>query len=214
MGAIGLVFSWYANPLFLFACLKLLLTNRSAGFTAGLAVVLAISMLFYSEIPGTNGYIKVYGYGWGAYLWCSAILLAPVAARARQIEQRQQHRGVPALWRDAPGIFWLMLLVAWAGGSFSFGSYQKFIASKTERERLCGATSVAPSVNICNNTDSRCRQPPREVIHVGQYVCCRVRGNPAALQCAGSGAAAFCFASMTHTGYGWVNGGCPDDEVH
>ena len=136
LGPLLLIFSWYANPLFLFACLKLLLTKRSAGFTAGLAVVLAVSFLFYPGIPHYPSTEQVIGYGWGAYIWYSAILLAPVAARARRLEQDDRDSGSLALWRDGPGIFWLTVLVVWVGGSVSYGAYQKSIASKTERERL------------------------------------------------------------------------------
>jgi hypothetical protein len=136
LGPAIFIFSWYANPLFLFACLKLLLTRRSAGFTAGLAVVLAVSFLFYPGIPHYPATEQVIGYGWCAYIWHSAILLAPVAARARRLEQDDRDSGSLALWRDGPGIFWLIVLVAWVGRSVSFGAYQKSIASKTERERL------------------------------------------------------------------------------
>lgn len=136
MGALAFVFSWYANPLFLFACIKLLISKRTAWFSAVLAVVLAASMFYYSEIPGSSTELRVYGYGWGAYLWCTAILLLPVAVRVRHLEQNHQYRGMGTLFRDAPGIIWLLVLVVWAGGAFSYGAYQKIIAGKTERERL------------------------------------------------------------------------------
>lgn len=153
MGAIGGLFSWYVNPLFLLVCWKLLKTNKCPAFAAGLSVVLAGSMFFYSNIPSLPNAVAVYGYGWGAYLWCTAILLTPVAVSVKRLEQRNQYSGIQAIWHEEQGAVWLILLVTWVTGSFSVGLYQKVIASDTERGRLYNV--VFERGPICTTPDHK-----------------------------------------------------------
>jgi len=86
-------FSWYANPLFLFALLSANRPQRSSilGF---LAFALAISFLFHKKIIVSEAptYKTIMSYGWGYGLWVTSLavfsvgqLLRVLGAETRQI---------------------------------------------------------------------------------------------------------------------------------
>lgn len=135
LGLLAGIFSWYANPFFLYVCWKL--SFKSSGtptIAAVLSVLLASTMFFYSKIPGGAGGspVSVYGYGWGAFLWYSAILLAAAAVGVRRLEINNQYQGFRSVWRNGS----VIPLIVWLVVSLSIGTVQKFRASSTERHRL------------------------------------------------------------------------------
>lgn len=135
IGPLAGIFSWYANPFFLYVCRKLLSKSSGTPTTAAaLSVLLASTMFFYERIPlgGGGSPVSIYGYGWGAFLWYSAILLAAAALGVRRLEQGNQNQAFRSIWRNGS----VILLILWLVVSLSIGTVQKFRASSTERHRL------------------------------------------------------------------------------
>jgi len=92
LGPLDLHFSWYANPLYLFALLSAKRPNRSTALgTAALA--LALSFLFYEKIVVSEAptYKTIVSYGWGYGLWVTsiAVLVIGQLLRAKKVESRK-----------------------------------------------------------------------------------------------------------------------------
>lgn len=139
LGPLGYVFAWYANLFFLYVCWRLLETEGWPAFAWALSILIASDMFLHSKVPnggGSVGYFFVYGYGWGAFFWYSALLLAGVAVGVKWLEQRHQYRGLRSIRHDGVALVATVLLVAWVGGSLSVGAVQKVMAGQTERGRL------------------------------------------------------------------------------
>ena len=93
-------FAWYANPTYLITAISLFLGN-TAPRSSLLAVVLGFDMFRLSELANSVGNHAIYGLGWGAIVWLTALLLMMAAAGVRQIEIR------PIIWWEDRGYEWL-----------------------------------------------------------------------------------------------------------
>lgn len=85
VGALGLQFAWFANPMLWWAFIRVQ-DDRSAAVPAWLAVVLSLNTMTLKYTPGVG---VVYGYGWGMVVWFMAIALMLAAAGA--VELRGGH---------------------------------------------------------------------------------------------------------------------------
>jgi len=129
LGLLLLNFAWIANLLFAFSVGALLsghVPRRMAIWT----VVLSLDTFRLSSYPLNEGGAStpVYGYGWGAVLWLSAmfLLLAAVGAKRRE-------RGEERDWLQPAGVG---LLTLWCLLVAVLAIYGRVVANPTEARRL------------------------------------------------------------------------------
>ncbi|MFP3925108.1 hypothetical protein [Pseudomonas sp. W5-36] len=78
MGIVVLQFAWFANPLFLFAYVRL---QNGHGAITYAAIALAVSLETFLNVP----FLGAYGYGWGMILWFVSLALLFAAAGAHEL---------------------------------------------------------------------------------------------------------------------------------
>ena len=93
-------FAWYANPAYLVAAINLFLGN-TASRASLISVILGFDIFRLSELSNSNDNYEIYGLGWGAIVWLTALLIMMAAAGMRQIEVR------PIIWWEDRGYEWL-----------------------------------------------------------------------------------------------------------
>lgn len=136
LGGLAVNFAWFANPLFLWAFVRLR-TDKPAVGRSLLAVVLAFDTLRLSEIPNGNGVSLLWGYGWGALLWLAAMCILLAAAGTRQVEARIKANTSDGFdeWARPFGFGLCAVLLA---GTLYLAVNDRWHANRAESERLSG----------------------------------------------------------------------------
>ncbi len=130
--------AWFANPLFLWAFIRLRHNQRAVGL-ALLALLLSLDTFrlssYWSDEGG--GATTVYAYGWGVMLWIAALCVLVAAAGTGRVESRIKAGGPEEAdeWARPIG-FALCIAVLAAAGYLAIRDRQH--ASSAERERLSG----------------------------------------------------------------------------
>ncbi|MBK8070685.1 MAG: hypothetical protein IPK34_01110 [Ramlibacter sp.] len=131
-------FAWFANPLFLWALLRLWAKNSAVG-PALLSILFSLDVLRFSTylLDEGGGSTPVYGYGWGMVLWFAALFMLLAAVGTRQIEKRLDTLSAEGTdeWLRPIGI---MACVAVLMGAGYLAITDRKHANAAERERLSG----------------------------------------------------------------------------
>lgn len=150
-------FAWFANPLFLWALIRLQARKRAVGLTV-LAVLLALDTFRLSNyvLDEGGGSTTVYAYGWGGVLWFASLCVLTAAAGTRQIEARIESGGVDGAdeWLRPIG-FALCISMLMAAGCLAIRDREH--ANSVERERLSGL--VFKRGPVCDADDPSVLQP-------------------------------------------------------
>lgn len=89
LGLLALNIAWYANPLFIYAVLRIP-TDRPAFISIVLGTFLSLDAWLYSSHTLNEGGSRslIYGYGWGYVFWLSAFAVLLWASGTRWLELR------------------------------------------------------------------------------------------------------------------------------
>lgn len=151
MVVFGLQFAWVANPLFLWALVRLW-AKKSAVTLSLLALPMALETILFSKLllDEGGGSSPVYGYGWGFGLWLLAMCTLVAAAGTRQGEARVESVIAESVdeWLRPFGLF-LCALVLGVGAYWSVNDHR--IANQEEGARLSGLMFKRGSVCSDNN---------------------------------------------------------------
>lgn len=138
LGPLLLNFAWIANPLFLWALIRIRAGKPAAG-TAIFALLLSLDTLRFANylLNEGGGSSAIYGYGWGTVLWFASICILLCAAGTRAIEIRIEKNAPESSeeWCRPVGAILFAAIAAW--GAY-FAIHDRRIANSFERERLAG----------------------------------------------------------------------------
>ena len=129
-------FAWFANPLFLWAFVRLRADRPAVGRSL-LAVVVALDTLRLSEISTGNGVSLLWGYGWGALLWLAAMCILLAAAGTRHVEARIK-ANISDGFNEWARPFGFGLCAALLMGTLYLAVNDRRHANRAESERLSG----------------------------------------------------------------------------
>jgi hypothetical protein len=150
-------FAWFANPLFLWAFIRLQ-TRKSAVALTVLAILLSLDTFRLSNylLDEGGGSTSVYAYGWGVVLWFAALCVLAAAVGTRQIETRIESGGLEGTdeWFRPIG-FALCISMLMASGYLAI--QDRRLANNVERERLSGL--VFKRGPVCGATEPSVAQP-------------------------------------------------------
>lgn len=161
LSPLALNFAWFANPVFVVACLRLM-QGKSAVTLSILAVVLSLDTFRFTTYLLDEGgaTTPVYGYGWGAALWFSSFAVLLAAAGTRQIETRLRTRITPSR-SELLRPFGLVYCVVIAGTIAYFAASDRARANSVEKQRLAGlAFKRGP---VCSVEPQKVSNPIREL---------------------------------------------------
>lgn len=152
-------FAWFANPLFLWAVIRLH-SGKSALRSTLVSAVLSLDVLRFTVyvLDEGGGSTLVYGYGWGVVLWFVALTTLTAAAGTRQMEIRLDSKGASGIdeWLRPIG-FALSISVLAAAGWMAIQDRRN--ANIEERERLSGLAFKRTAV--CDVEEPTVSQPVR-----------------------------------------------------
>jgi len=153
LGIFFLILPWYANPFYLYASWKLIFSEEVPLRAAVMALSVGTTVFLYQRFPvgsAAGEDRELYGLGWGAFLWYSALLLAVLASYAREMEIKGSCTGYKSIWRMHRGktvivglIFWFCLALAGLG--------QWAISNGTEKDQL--AKVIIRPGKVCTEKD-------------------------------------------------------------
>jgi hypothetical protein len=157
--------AWFANVFFIWAIL-FLRRGRPALTLAWSAILLSLTTFWLVEFPADSGGGSswVFGYGWGALAWFSALLLLGVAASVRKLEaidkpsdHGKQSRG-SIIQAQLSAVTLCIALVGIVGGSLLLSHAQRAVVADAEREFFGraivkrGAVCTTPDVELLDQT--------------------------------------------------------------
>ena len=144
LGLLTLNFAWLANPFFLLTVWRISARKKSLGI-ATICLLLAIDTVRFSSmlLDEGGGTSSVYGYGWGAILWFTAICLALASAGTLEMERAAESTALSEPSNTSPDSiavrfvgFALGILVLTLTGIFFYRDHSH--ANQAERLRLTG----------------------------------------------------------------------------
>lgn len=155
--------AWFANVLFIWAFVSLR-RGRPTLALSWFAVLLSLTTFWMLEFPADEGGGKawVFGYGWGALVWFSALFLLGIAAAARNLESRDESRDGDGRPRGAilgariSAVVLGLTLIAFVGGTLLVSHAQRSAVADAERPFFDkaiikrGAVCTTPDVTIQN----------------------------------------------------------------
>lgn len=146
IGPLDLHFSWYANPLYIFA-LGAASRPKKSAILGIIAFALAISFLFYKKIMVSEAptYEEIMSYGWGYGLWVTSFAVFSIGQMLRALEVENRKIAIASISSCA------LLLSGYM--TYYFVGDNSLFSIRTEKNREFQKRCASSGTQIYKKTD-------------------------------------------------------------